>query len=79
VNIIPNTMEEYKRGKDLYLEWAHAVVKMGGTVSAEHGVGKLKTALLREMYGDKGIGEMRETKRLFDPGNLLGPGNLFRA
>jgi D-lactate dehydrogenase (cytochrome) len=77
VNIIPNTLDEYRRGKDIYLEWAHTVVEMGGTVSAEHGVGKLKTALLREMYGDKGITEMRETKRLFDPANLLSPGNLF--
>jgi D-lactate dehydrogenase (cytochrome) len=79
VNIIPNTLEEYRRGKDLYLKWAHAVVEMGGTVSAEHGVGKLKAALLREMYGDRGIEEMRTTKRLFDPVNLLAPGNLFGA
>jgi len=77
VNIVPNTMEDYQRGKKLYLQWASAVVKMGGTVSAEHGVGKLKTALLREMYGDAGIREMRELKALFDPDNLLDCGNLF--
>jgi D-lactate dehydrogenase (cytochrome) len=77
VNIIPNTLAEYQTGKELYLKWAHAVVEMGGTVSAEHGVGKLKTALLREMYGEKGIGEMRSVKELFDPDNLLGRGNLF--
>jgi D-lactate dehydrogenase (cytochrome) len=77
VNIIPGTMEEYQRGKNLYLQWASAVVKMGGTVSAEHGVGKLKTALLREMYGDAGISQMRALKALFDPDNLLDRGNLF--
>jgi D-lactate dehydrogenase (cytochrome) len=77
VNIIPDTMEEYQRGKNLYLQWASAVVKMGGTVSAEHGVGKLKTALLREMYGDAGISQMRALKALFDPDNLLDRGNLF--
>jgi D-lactate dehydrogenase (cytochrome) len=79
VNIIPNTLAEYQNGKELYLKWAHAVVEMGGTVSAEHGVGKLKTALLREMYGENGIGEMRSVKELFDPDNLLGRGNLFGA
>lgn len=77
VNILPNTMDDYARGKALYLEWAHDVVAMGGTVSAEHGVGKLKVALLREMYGDDGIRQMRELKRAFDPGNRLAPGNLF--
>jgi len=43
VNIIPNTLEEYRNGKDLYLKWAARVVEIGGSVSAEHGIGKLKT------------------------------------
>jgi D-lactate dehydrogenase (cytochrome) len=77
VNIIPNTLEEYDRGKALYLQWAHEVVIMGGTVSAEHGIGKLKKALLKEMYGADGIRQMQDLKRLFDPDGLLNPGNLF--
>jgi len=77
VNIIPNTMAEYERGKKLYLRWAHEVVIMGGTVSAEHGIGKLKTALLREMYGAEGIRQMQDVKRAFDPDGMLNPGNLF--
>ena len=77
VNIIPRSCEEYERGKTLYLDWARAVVAMGGTVSAEHGIGKLKTALLREMLGDDGIRRMMELKRLFDPEGRLNRGNLF--
>ena len=77
VNILPRTMEEYDRGKELYLAWAAKVVAMGGTVSAEHGIGKLKTAMLLEMYGEQGIEEMRAVKRLFDPEWRLNPGNLF--
>jgi D-lactate dehydrogenase (cytochrome) len=77
VNIIPRTMEEYRSGKELYLQWARAVAKMGGTVSAEHGIGKLKTALLKEMYGEEGVAQMRAVKRLFDPAEALNPGNLF--
>ncbi len=77
VNIIPNNAAEYEHGKKLYLEWARAVVDMGGTVSAEHGIGKLKTAMLKEMYGEEGIRQMRTLKDLFDPEGLLNRGNLF--
>lgn len=77
VNILPNSQEEYDRGKLLYLDWARAIVKMGGTVSAEHGIGKLKTVFLKEMYGSSGVEQMKVLKKIFDPGYLLNPGNLF--
>lgn len=77
VNILPRSIGEYERGRELYLEWAKAVIRMGGTVSAEHGVGKMKVALLREMYGEAGICEMRAVKRAFDPEWRLNRGNLF--
>ena len=77
VNIIPNSLEEYERGKTLYLRWARHVVVLGGTVSAEHGIGKLKKALLKEMYGATGIDQMQALKRVFDPAGMLNPGNLF--
>ena len=77
VNIVPRNMEEYFTGKKLYSYWASRVIEMGGTVSAEHGIGKLKTSLLLEMYGLKGITEMKELKTLFDPDMRLNRGNLF--
>ena len=77
VNIIPNSLDEYQRGKDLYHQWARAVVSMGGTVSAEHGIGKLKKSMLEIMYGAAGIAEMKRIKNLFDPGNVLNVGNLW--
>jgi D-lactate dehydrogenase (cytochrome) len=77
INILPHTLADYEIGKALYLEWARQVIAMGGTVSAEHGVGKLKVALLREMYGAEGIEQMRAVKRIFDPADLLNRGNLF--
>ena len=78
VNIIPYSMEEYEKGKVLYLGWARQVVAMGGAVSAEHGIGKNKTDFLRLMHGDDGIREMRKLRHLFDPAGWLNPGNLFR-
>jgi D-lactate dehydrogenase (cytochrome) len=77
VNILPRDMEDYARGKELYLSWAEQVVAWGGSVSAEHGIGKLKAAFLQLMYGDEGIAEMRALKAAFDPGGMLNPGNLF--
>jgi D-lactate dehydrogenase (cytochrome) len=77
VNILPRDMPEYAQGKALYEAWARQVVAWGGSVSAEHGIGKLKTNLLQVMFGAAGVAEMRALKRIFDPASLLGAGNLF--
>lgn len=76
-NIIPRNNEEYVLGKEVYKSWAREITRRGGTVSAEHGVGKLKAPFLEIMYGEQGIAEMRKLKLLFDPKNLLNPGNMF--
>jgi D-lactate dehydrogenase (cytochrome) len=77
VNIIPRSMEEYEAGRALYLHWARRVVALGGSVSAEHGIGKLKAEMLKLMYGAEGIEQMRAVKRCFDPQWRLNRGNLF--
>ncbi len=77
VNIIPESRAQYEAGRKLYRQWAGAVVAMGGTISAEHGVGKLKRELLEVMYGPAAIQEMRDLKRSFDPGFILGRGTMF--
>lgn len=77
VNIIPREMDDYAVGKKLYLKWAHKVSKWGGSVSAEHGIGRLKIELLAVMYGEERIQAMRELKSLFDPSFTLNPGRLF--
>jgi D-lactate dehydrogenase (cytochrome) len=77
VNILPRDMRDYAAGKDLYRQWAQQVVAWGGSVSAEHGIGRLKKDLLAVMYGPEGIAAMRRLKALFDPANRLNPGRLF--
>jgi D-lactate dehydrogenase (cytochrome) len=77
VNILPRSTQEYDQGKALFLEWARQIIAAGGTVSAEHGIGKLKTAQLLAMYGEDAVAEMRALKRCFDPLGLLNPGNMF--
>ena len=77
VNILPRDMDEHARAKELFRRWAAVVTQMGGAVSAEHGVGKLKAPFLTIMYGEEHIRQMRQLKRLFDPKMQLGRGNLF--
>lgn len=77
VNILPNNLAEYEQGRELYTAWAREVIRLGGTVSAEHGVGKLKAGLLREMYGEAGVAQMKAVKEVFDPAGILNRGNLF--
>jgi D-lactate dehydrogenase (cytochrome) len=77
VNILPRSGEEYLRVKGLYGEWAKEALLLGGTVSAEHSVGKLKRGYLKIMYGERHMREMRELKAAFDPKGLLGKGTMF--
>jgi len=76
VNILPRSPEEYQRGRQLYRSWAEQVVAMGGSVSAEHGIGKLKTELLQRMYGEKGVEQMRRVIAIFNPDGRLNTGNI---
>jgi len=78
VNLLPNNDDDYAEGKKLYGKWAQIVTEMGGAVSAEHGVGKIKSKFLAVMYGEKHIQEMAELKQSFDPWALLGAGNMFK-
>ena len=61
----------------LLAEFAKKAVSLGGTVSAEHGLGKRKAHLLRLQYSEEQIEAMKAVKRRFDPANLLGRGTLF--
>ncbi len=77
VNLLPATGEQAKQGEDLMYDFARFVVSLGGTVAAEHGIGKNKTDLLRLMYSAEEIESMRDVKRRLDPQWLLGRGNIF--
>jgi FAD/FMN-containing dehydrogenase len=64
---------------DLLREFAREAVALGGTVSAEHGVGKRKSHLLQLQYTAADLETMRAVKRRLDPGNILGRGTLLSA
>ena len=77
VNILPKSESEFKAGQNLMLEFARHAVQLGGTVSAEHGLGKRKARLLALQYTPAEIEAMKDIKRRYDPKWLLNRGNLF--
>jgi D-lactate dehydrogenase (cytochrome) len=77
VNILPRDDMEAERAREIYMTFIRRAVSYGGTISAEHGVGKLKRAYLRELYGDRALREMAAFKRACDPACILGRGNIF--
>lgn len=76
-NILPKTDDEAVRAKHLYGRFVAQAIMLGGTISAEHGVGKLKSKYLYAQYGERYLNEMAELKRAFDPNGILNPGNMF--
>ncbi|MEP5513986.1 MAG: FAD-linked oxidase C-terminal domain-containing protein, partial [Bauldia litoralis] len=59
-------------------EAVHAIVSdLGGTVSAEHGIGQLKRGLLREVKSPLEIEMMQRLKTAFDPKGILNPGKVL--
>ncbi len=80
-NVIPRSAAEMRSGREAILEFGKSVVELGGCPLAEHGVGRspVKQELLRLLYGDAGMEEMRAVKAALDPGWKLSPGVLFPA
>ena len=79
INILPRHPADYDAGRALYSRWATQVIAWGGSISAEHGIGKIKRDLFRQMAGESSLAQMRDIKRVFDPHWLLNPGTLLEG
>ena len=77
VNILPRDEAGGAHARELYIKFLKYAASVGGTLSAEHGVGKLKRDYLRFFYTDDQLREMAAIKRHFDPNGILGRGNIF--
>jgi D-lactate dehydrogenase (cytochrome) len=75
-NMLPESSEEAEEFRSIYRKLAQEVCKLGGSVSAEHGIGKLKHEALEMMIGKDGIEEIRKTKKALDPNGILNPHNM---
>jgi D-lactate dehydrogenase (cytochrome) len=77
VNILPRDNDEGTRARELYVKFLKRAAAVGGTLSAEHGVGKLKRDYLKLFYSEDHLREMAALKAAFDPHGILGRGNIF--
>lgn len=76
-NLIPQTHEELKRCLELREEYSKLAVSFGGTVAAEHGIGKLRRSLLEYENPALKLRMLRALKQELDPKGILSPGNIL--
>lgn len=77
INLVPSTADELATSLVVYDKLMEIAVRENGTVSAEHGIGKIKKKYLRQMYGDAGVAAMKQIKDVLDPEGRLNPGTLL--
>jgi D-lactate dehydrogenase (cytochrome) len=76
-NMLPRNENEAEKARQIYGRCVAQAIMLGGTVSAEHGIGKLKRKYLEAMMGERYLNEMAALKRTLDPNSILGRGNMF--
>lgn len=80
VNIIKDNMSDYDwthKLKDGIKEIFELTVKLGGTISGEHGIGLVQKEYMHIKYSELHLDLMRGIKKVFDPNGILNPGKIF--
>jgi D-lactate dehydrogenase (cytochrome) len=77
VNLLPRNEEEASIAKRLYGRFIAQSLMMGGTVSAEHGIGKHKAKYLHVQLGERYLREIVDIKKVLDPMYILNRGNMI--
>ena len=70
----PQEVQQANTAKQLLFE---EVLRLGGTLSGEHGIGLTKAAYLEMEIDPPTMALMQQIKQLFDPLNILNPGKIF--
>jgi FAD/FMN-containing dehydrogenase len=76
-NFVARDAEELEAVERAVSQTLHHVLRSGGTVSAEHGIGKLKRRWLPLQMSELQLRAMRSLKHELDPLGILAPGNVF--
>lgn len=74
--IDPHSAQDREIMHSIAVEVADLAKELGGVMSGEHGDGKLRSPLLERYFGPELVHAMREVKTVFDPHNLMNPGNI---
>jgi len=69
--------EEMQRVEAAFEEIFDEAIRLGGTITGEHGVGVAKKSFLPKFAGDAQMRVMRELRRALDPNGILNPGKMF--
>lgn len=69
--------EEMERVEKAFKEIFDEAIRLGGTITGEHGVGVAKKSFLPKFAGDAQMRVMRELRRVLDPNGILNPGKVF--
>ena len=63
--------------KKIAKQYFDEIIKMNGTITAEHGDGLARSEFIKKQYGKKNYQTFQEIKKLFDPNNILNPGKII--
>lgn len=69
--------EEMERVEVALAEIVDETLRLGGTITGEHGVGLAKKSFLRQQLGDNSFELLQLIKKSLDPEGLLNPGKMF--
>ena len=69
--------DEIKRVEKAFDEIYDQTLKLGGTITGEHGVGLAKKGFLEKMIEVPALEVMRKIKTALDPNNILNPGKII--
>ena len=82
-NLHPTFLTDERDGEEMHRveaaleEIVNETIRLGGTVTGEHGVGLAKKAFVKRQLGEGSYELMRSIKRALDPAGLLNPGKIF--
>jgi D-lactate dehydrogenase len=79
VNLLVNqdNIDEMARAEKCLNEVFELVIRLNGTLSGEHGIGREKRAYVDKEIDATTLALMKDIKQVFDPNNILNPGKLF--
>lgn len=69
--------DEYRKGRDLVKTVFELTLRLGGSISGEHGIGIVKAPYLGMEVKEKELGLMKGIKSVFDPKGIMNPGKIF--
>lgn len=68
---------EMHRVEEAFKEIFDEAIRLGGTITGEHGIGVAKKSFLPKFAGDAQMRVMRELRHALDPNGILNPGKMF--